>query len=292
MIANFNNMYHETPDKKSMRTDFHIHTGPYKIEHTHGYWEIMVVTDSECINVINGEEQNLGKYEVQIIRPNDRHKILKYSDKIHTHINIEVRSEVLKDLVRNCYSENFFTELSARPKLGSFVYGDEDLVYIEKLLHRVQLCGDEFDKWEQYLRQILARLVLLAVDQKMGVLNPNGRVEDEDASKSAQTVKNVLSLMRKKENFDKKITDFCEMRGISEKHLGRLFREQGKETPGKEFKNIKYDYACGLLLTTSLTVSEIMEEISVWDIGHFNKNFYERYKMTPGAFREKHKKKS
>ncbi len=278
--------FHQTTLMSELPIDFHIHTGPYKIEHTHGYWEIMIVTDNECVNVINGERRALKKYGVQILRPDDLHKILTVGDKEHTHINIEIKENIFLDCIKTCYKEDFCYELLNKARVESIYMNKDDLAYIQKLLHRVQLCGNDFRRWEPYLRQILNMLLLQIIDQK-STLFPFDRDEyDEEVAKSAATVKKALSLMRKKENFDKTVAEICIMLNISEKHLGRLFKEQGKETPGREFRNIKYDYACGLLLTTSIPVLQVMEEIGVWDLGHFNRGFKERYGTTPGVMRK------
>ncbi len=278
--------YHECALNEPLNIDFHVHKGPFKNEHTHEYFEIMIVTDSSVCNIVNGSKTVLSKGDIQIIRPDDKHSIIANGESVHTHINIEINTKVFKDVISAVCEEEFYNNIVYSEKLSPFKCDETDILYFEKLLHRIKLCGDNIDKWEKYLRQILAKVILLAVDRK-NILFQYNQTDDEE--REYKIVKQTLSLMKKKENFCLKIPEFCKILKISEKHLGRVFEKAGKDTPGKEFKNIKYDYAAAMFLTTNATVLSVMEEIGVWDVGHFNRIFKEKYGMTPGAFRDKNR---
>ncbi len=278
-------MYHENAFNRALNLDFHVHKGPFKEEHTHGYFEIMIVTENSVFNVVNGKKTLITKGDICIIRPDDNHKIIGFAEELHTHINVEVEKEAFKNLICAVYDEGLYNEILNAKELNSFKCDESDILYFEKLLHRIKLCGDGIDKWEKYLRQIFARVILLAVDRKNELFGEI--MKSSENGVEYRLVKQALSLMKKKENFSLTIPEICKILQISEKHLGRLFKKAGKSTPGKEFKNIKYDYAAALLLTTNMTVFAVMEEIGVWDLGHFNRIFKAKYGMTPGVFRDK-----
>ena len=77
--------------------------------------------------------------------------------------------------------------------------------------------------------------------------------------------------------------------GVSVRNLYRKFKDLGLPSPKVFIKNQRIDYACRLLMTTSLTLEEIMYRCGFMSRSHFNKEFSQREGMSPGKYRIEHK---
>lgn len=69
-------------------------------------------------------------------------------------------------------------------------------------------------------------------------------------------------------------------------YLGRLFHHHFKENFTAQLNRIRVEHAAKLLLTTGLSVKEIIEESGFNDPAYFRRIFFRRFDTTPTAFRK------
>ena len=89
---------YENPD---MKIGFHLNITPYTEKHQHNFWEIMLMIQNDCINVINGKEIELREMEIQILRPDDIHYCKRMNKEEHLLLNIEIKTEFFEDILKN-----------------------------------------------------------------------------------------------------------------------------------------------------------------------------------------------
>lgn len=77
----------------------------------------------------------------------------------------------------------------------------------------------------------------------------------------------------------------------SSRNLYRKFKEMGEVSPNDFIKNHRINYAAKLLLTTSLTVQEIIYRCGFTNRSHFYKEFSKRYNTTPKEYRSANQSK-
>lgn len=107
-------------------------------------------------------------------------------------------------------------------------------------------------------------------------------------------------LHREEKDFIAKVTDFIDSHiddndlsaeqiamhlKISSRNLYRKFKEIGEVSPNDFIKNHRINYAARLLLTTSLTVQEIIYRCGFTNRSHFYKEFSKRFNTTPKEYR-------
>ena len=85
------------------------------------------------------------------------------------------------------------------------------------------------------------------------------------------------------------IQDMAMALNLSDRSLYRRFSEIGLPTPKEYINRFKLENVTRLLMTTSLTVKEIMYECGFSNKAHFHREFLKRYGMTPLAWRKAHK---
>lgn len=105
---------------------------------------------------------------------------------------------------------------------------------------------------------------------------------------------------RQEKDFLTKVTDFIDAHmddndlsaeqiaihmKTSSRNLYRKFKEIGETSPNDFIKNHRINYAAKLLLTTSLTVQEIIYRCGFTNRSHFYKEFAKRLGTTPKEYR-------
>lgn len=82
-------------------------------------------------------------------------------------------------------------------------------------------------------------------------------------------------------------TELARLCGISYNYLQRLFTEKYGLPPKKYVIQLKINYACNLLTTTDLSVTEVAEEVGFNDIYFFSRQFKEYIGMSPKEYKNK-----
>jgi AraC-like DNA-binding protein len=258
--------------------DFHIHKGPYQIKHCHTWWEIIVVIDNSCINMINEKPYLLCKNQIQLIRPNDLHEIRNYDDNIAIHINVEIRKNMIKSMME-FFDKDFYNKCLSAKFLQPITVNDQTLMSFKKLVYDAQsVYFSNIKERQKFTKQLGMSLLLNILRNEQILLN--------DVSEEKNIAVKAVNLMKKEEYIMLSVSEICELLKITERHLSRECNQWYNKKPIEIFRNIKLDYACGLLCTSSLSVPFIIEKIGFWNVGYFNRIFKEKYGKTPGVYRK------
>jgi signal transduction histidine kinase/DNA-binding response OmpR family regulator/ligand-binding sensor domain-containing protein len=79
--------------------------------------------------------------------------------------------------------------------------------------------------------------------------------------------------------------------GISSRNLYRRFKELERPTPNDFIKESRLKAAAKLMLTTTLTIQEVMYKTGFTNRSHFNREFAKRHALSPKEYRETNRKK-
>ena len=80
--------------------------------------------------------------------------------------------------------------------------------------------------------------------------------------------------------------EMCEMCGVSESTLRRIFKEKMGKTIAEFIRDTKMTYAAHLLVTTSDLVSDIAYKLGFESPSYFTKSFRENYGVSPQDYRK------
>ena len=129
-IKTYKMFYHETPE---IKIDFNLNIIPYTEKHQHDFWEIIVMCENDCINVVNGMETELKSRDIQILRPNDVHYFKKIKSKDHLLLNLEVKTDFFENMFGEFCSSLFKDLCGNQQIIPKFKCGRETF---EKILAR------------------------------------------------------------------------------------------------------------------------------------------------------------
>lgn len=86
-----------------------------------------------------------------------------------------------------------------------------------------------------------------------------------------------------------RISELCEVSGISESYLKRLFRETYGVSPKQYIIRLKINHACELLRLERYTVTQVAELCHFSDVYFFSRQFKEYMGITPTQFIKKYR---
>lgn len=85
------------------------------------------------------------------------------------------------------------------------------------------------------------------------------------------------------------VTLLCSKFHLSHSEIYHIFKEFFSCTPAEYIKKSRLKYACKLLVTTGLPVSEIATACGIPDYNYFSKVFKAAYSMSPSEYRKMHR---
>ncbi len=91
------------------------------------------------------------------------------------------------------------------------------------------------------------------------------------------------------DNPDFSVEDLAKVMRTSVRNLYRRFKVLNQPTPNDLINDLRFNLVTKLLVTTSLTVQEIMYRTGFNNRSHFNREFSRRYGSTPVEYRKKFK---
>mgnify|MGYP002571087506 FL=1 len=86
-------------------------------------------------------------------------------------------------------------------------------------------------------------------------------------------------------------TELAAAMQTSSRNMYRKFKNLNQLPPKDFIKEQKINYAAKLLLTTTLTIQEVMYQTAFTNRSHFYRAFAKRYNQTPKEYRETNKQK-
>ncbi|WP_158814804.1 AraC family transcriptional regulator [Methylocapsa sp. S129] len=137
----------------------------------------------------------------------------------------------------------------------------------------------------------LARLALffellhtLSLSDEYEILSSESFAPNLD-KQTLDIVHRALSYALANFNRDVKITELCEMFGMSETAFSRFFKKNSGNTFTDHITKLRIGEACKLLAGSKTPITEICFEVGYANLSNFNRNFRNQRGMTPAEYR-------
>lgn len=112
----------------------------------------------------------------------------------------------------------------------------------------------------------------------------DGKIMDKDAKEFIEKLNEIIESNLDNEDLN---PDFLSMKLlISRIQLYRKLKSLTAKSPSEYIRTVRFNYCCKLLLTTNLTVQEIMYRSGFSNKGSFYKEFAKMYNCSPKQYRE------
>lgn len=237
------------------------------INHSHNFYEIIVIADGSCTQIINEKNYFLKKDSFVILRPNDRHYFTEQSEDVKV-VSLSVKIDEFTRF-SDVYKSGLKDEIDKDddPRIF-FKYG-----LFSNLQTACSRCSKNQSEYEY--KALLSSIIKLYIDLS----------DIDDAL--PHNLEKALQEMQKPENMKGGIPVFVELSHYSRSHLTRLMRKHFNMSLHEYILNLRLDTAYSDLILSSQSMEEISENLGYASFSHFNKIFKEKYGITPAALRKK-----
>ncbi len=255
---------------------FHLWSETMSDYHRHeNYFEIFLITEGRVLHNFQGEEYVMKKGDAFIIFPNQYHCHSQYKNYTSRHINLTCSIPFASSLFRVFFDSNLF---DCPQEIVRFNASELDIAL--KLQDLILKTSNEED-FNAYIQSLMV-VMLRIYHQRMS----NSDRVDGDMPKWLQRFVQYL------QNIDMsapiQMSELYTASGVSQSKLSREFKKYTGKTLISYVTDLRLNYACNLLKTTSFSANKISEMCGFENYTSFWRVFKSKYSVTPVEYRDIH----
>ena len=257
--------------------------------HKHNFFELIYITKGSGIHLLNDNSYKYEEGSMFLLTPEDTHNFIIQKKTAFVIISF-TKSFFSKNKLKS--TDVDFSELFTRfeslfynfnKRLTELVNDPGDKLFVKLLIDRlVTEAGKKELLHEMQIKNIVVLLLNIVARNVYDVMNKNQR------NKSADRLSNELVVYIQHNIYDNKKLRL-EMIAENFHKTKNALTDQFKKDTGSTIKNYILDYKLNLaksrLAQSTLTITEIADELQFTDENHLNKMFKLKYGLTPRAFR-------
>ena len=266
----------KSAELQDSRFFFRVSYGDYPIPHSHDFWEFMLITDGLYNHKINGKSIAIKKNVLCLIRPDDRHSIVKMSEKV-SHINFIVPDEIMHSQLEIIMQGEYEKLLKSDPL--SFEISERALQMYLGICSRIKNRDSGSMTWHYAMSQMF----LLFIHDLIVHCGSNFLPTDEDIPR---LVRKIIDAINYSAESSRKLSEIIADFNYSYIHASRLFKTHMKMTLKKYYMKVKMEAAASLLESTSLSIIQVAEKLGYNNLSHFTIIFKEYFDISPAKYRK------
>lgn len=255
--------------------------------HTHEFFELLVVLNGSCENILENRKFIMRKGDICIHAPGTTHAVSAFHDD-DILLNVLVR--------KSTFEQSFFGLMENDSILSGFFrrvfYETDEIPYLmihtgddEELWEIGQKAYDEYHKRQRYRKQMMnvcisALFITLFRKHEQHIEIPNIRMKAQDD--------NLMFILHYMESNYATVTLHALARffNYSDRQMQRIIRESTGMSFTENIQRQKMTKATEYLLNSNCSVAEICEKTGFDSPNNFRKIFRRYYGMTPSEYRK------
>ena len=234
--------------------------------HCHEFYEIELIISGRGSYIIDGVEHRIENNMLFFMTPVDFHEVITEETQVIT----------LMFMGEACDSDLLF-HLTTISNLDSVKLSDDDARYLSAIMHELNIASSQNDeKYSFYLlNSILGKICRIKNLKRHGHMS---------------RVQRAMLYVQNNFRYDIALSDVAADAGVTPSYMSSIF-SNGCGINFKEYLNtIRYDYAKKLLEHSNMTVTDICFESGFCDYANFERQFKERFSVSPTQYRKDKKK--
>lgn len=249
-------------------------TDPPLLEHSHDYFELMLIEHGSVHHWINGLEERLEAGTLVFLRPSDRHAVQAVPETGARILNVMFRAATADHLAARYEAEvsgRFFWSAGALPVA----------------LH---LAGPQLERAVNAMLTLetshrgLARIEHFLLSVMTHVLDTSAMVED----RAPAWLIRACRATREPRVFRQGAEGFLAVAGRSQAHVCRQSRRYLGLSPTQYVNRIRIQHAAMLLAGTERDIATIALDCGFENLSYFHRLFRQQYGSTPRGYRLRH----
>lgn len=294
--------HHRPTGENGENTVYNVFSGPddyvkivqhsrysFPLLHNHEYVELVYVYNGECTHFIEDQQITMRNGDLCILAPNAMHAISATNDDA-VIVNIMVNQKL--------FDESFMNLMHRVPSLTQFfesiLYDRSSTPYIlyptgeDHWLHEMILYILTERKETDYLynegislfvRQLFVH-ILQDYELSAIVADPENHTQDD----KIVALIGYITVNASHVTLDM-VADFF---GYNKAYLSQMLRKYTGKTFTSFLNETRMKKAARLLAESSLSITDIAQEVGCYDASHFNRKFAKIYEMSPKDYRKKY----
>lgn len=238
--------------------------------HWHDFFEIEFISSGSGVQILNGQETRLEKGAVCLLTPNDFHEI-RCNGEVEL-FNIQFAASMIDEETLR-YISNPANRFECVLKNDNF----SELVFLTEALRVGKT------KELRFKKNILNSIITIIID------NSKNKTEKKISKFSNNAVDKAKLYMTIYFKNNPTLDEIAAYVGLNRSYFSRLFTKATKEPPMQYMTSLKLSYAKTMLISTSLSITEIAFICGFGSFANFSKSFKKYYNITPKQMREIHK---
>ncbi len=253
---------------------FSIWTKNSTVKHNHdNYIEIMLVAKEKVNHVLNDDKQKLSVGSATILFPGDCHRVTSSPKSNAETVNITCYTATAEKLAKTLFNQSLAEKQSFTAKLSP-----KQMEMVSLYVAQILSLTDQQEA-DNAVASFFAFMLGALLAQKKNADTKN---------QHPKWLNNFLSALSELDFEYMKISDLYKLSTYSQSVLSVQFRKYMGMTLVQYVTNLKFEYACNLLTKTNFTVLYISNKIGFTSLSHFNKQFKQKYRLTPSDYRKKY----
>ncbi len=248
---------------------------PPVLEHSHDYFELMLVEQGQVHHWINGLEEALERGHLVFLRPADRHALQGAPGTGARILNVMFRTQTADHLVARYADEvagRFFWQSGQLP-VTLRLQGPQLERAVNAML-TLQTSHRGLARIEHFLLSIMTH-----------VLDAGAAVDDRAPGWLIAACRATLE----PRVFRKGAEGFLHVAGRSHEHVCRQARRYLGLSPTQYVNRIRIQHAAMLLAGTDRALQEVVADCGFENLSYFHRLFREQYGTTPRSYRMRHR---
>ena len=251
--------------------------------HSHSFLELVYVEGGSAQHNIGETSGELRQGDYFVVDYNTKHSYFSENEDL-TIINCLFSPDILDTSFAGIESFNelvdryFFrtTRRKIKGPTANQVFSDDGKIafIIKKML------SEDEERKEGYVEMLRCMLIEI-------IINTVRQIGSESARSSI--TQQILTYIEKNYMNEFSLKKICEEMNYSLPYISAKFKKETGITVTKFLQNKRIEQSCRYLTETSLSISQIAENVGYTDIKFFNKVFKQVTKITPREYRKQNK---
>ncbi|MEI8243094.1 MAG: AraC family transcriptional regulator [bacterium] len=248
-----------------------------RVAHDHAdFSEVFFVEAGEVDHWLNGQRVRLGAGALVFLRAADCHGFQSVADRPNAMINVAFPNAIVQQLRRRYPAEAAvcFPELAQPAGCVRLHAGARDAV--ARLFASIRLAERTTLELDWFLLGLMREFW-----QARRTASPTGQPLPD-------WLERARMLLARPENRRRGTRHFAALAGHSPEHVAREVRRHLQTTPTDLVNRARLDHAALRLVTTQEKIISLAFDAGFANLGHFYRQFRQRYHLTPRAYRLRH----
>ncbi len=261
------------------------------IKHNHLYIEILYVYSGECCHFVENDSFHLKEGDLCFLAPSTLHA-LSVSDDATLVINIMVSKKLfdslLIDILKGSENEtllHFIEQVLYNKNVSPYLlFNTKKDSYIKKnVIEMLKERYEELYKFDTnlYLNLVQLFIRIVRMYESLAKVPDNIHIEKKGNDSYIEAILAYITL-----NYNNiTLQDTANFFGYDASHLGKKIKQYTGYNFATILSDLQVTNAKKMLESSSLSITEICNEVGCYDSSHLNKKFKAKYGKTPMQFR-------